>query len=237
MAPVGRATAARLLAEGREVIVAQRPASPPDLPKRAAFAPCDVLDRDAVGKAMRGAEQFVVAIGFTYSGVVWREAWPKADRQFRRRVHDNRRADGVDRQSLHVRASDGAAGRDHGACRGWFEARRALSCEIRIGMDAPPAKGEALIAALRAPDFYGPGVGNSFLGDTSIGKLAKGKAAIFIGSPAVLHDYAYVPDVARAADGAFGRPGLGVRQGLACALRADALHAGHPRKSRLRRSA
>jgi nucleoside-diphosphate-sugar epimerase len=52
----------------------------------------------------------------------------------------------------------------------------------------------------------------SFLGDTSIGKLAQRKAAVFVGSPGVLHDYAYVPDVARAAttlltapDSAFGQ--------------------------------
>ncbi|MGH6797711.1 MAG: hypothetical protein ACREDI_04945 [Roseiarcus sp.] len=49
-------------------------------------------------------------------------------------------------------------------------------------------------------------------GDTSIGKLARGKPAVFIGSPDVLHDYAYVPDIARAAttllaapDSAFGK--------------------------------
>ena len=75
--PVGRAVAARLSEDGREFSVAQRRA-PPDLPKGAAFAPCDVLDRDAVAKAARGAEEIVVAIGFDYSGIVWREAWPKA---------------------------------------------------------------------------------------------------------------------------------------------------------------
>ena len=74
------------------------------------------------------------------------------------------------------------------------------------------AAGRARIAALRAPDFYGPGVGLSWLGDTTIGALAKGKAAAFIGSADIPHDYAYVPDVARAAttllgapDSAFGR--------------------------------
>ena len=76
--PVGSATAARLLAEGREVTAAQRRA-PPDLPMGATFTPCDALDRDAVVKAVRHAEQFVVAIGFAYSGVVWHEAWPKAE--------------------------------------------------------------------------------------------------------------------------------------------------------------
>ncbi len=75
--PVGRAIAGRLLAGGREVIVAQR-RQPPDLPKGAAFAPCDALDGDAVVKTVREAEQFVVAIGFPYSGIVWRDAWPRA---------------------------------------------------------------------------------------------------------------------------------------------------------------
>jgi nucleoside-diphosphate-sugar epimerase len=92
---------------------------------------------------------------------------------------------------------------------GWKPAAR--SAATRIWM-AASASGEALVAALRAPDFYGPGVGNSFLGDTSIGKLARAKPAVFIGSPDVLHDYAYTPDVARAAttllaapDSAFGQ--------------------------------
>jgi nucleoside-diphosphate-sugar epimerase len=79
--PVGRAAAARLLSEGREVIVAQRNA-PVDLPKGATFAPADALDRDAVVKAVRGSGQFVVTIGFPYSGVLWRDVWPKAIANF-----------------------------------------------------------------------------------------------------------------------------------------------------------
>jgi hypothetical protein len=43
---------------------------------------CDVLDRDAVGKAVHGARRFVVAIGFSHSGVAWREAWPKTIANF-----------------------------------------------------------------------------------------------------------------------------------------------------------
>ena len=95
------------------------------------------------------------------------------------------------------------------ADNGWKPAAR--SAATRIWMNAAAA-GEARVAALRAPDFYGPGVGQSFLGDSSIGKLARGKPAVFVGSPDVLHDYAYVPDIARAAttllaapDSAFGQ--------------------------------
>jgi nucleoside-diphosphate-sugar epimerase len=207
--PVGRATAARLLAEGREVIVAQRNA-PSDLLKGATFAPADALDREAVVKAVHGSGQFVVAIGFPYSGVLWREVWPKAIANFvvackatgaRMVFMDDLYMYGP--QTTPLVETMGLS--DYGL----KPAARSAATRVWV---AAAAAGEARIAALRAPDFYGPGVGPSFLGDTSIGKLAKGKAAVFVGSPDVLHDYAYVPDIARATmtllaapDSAFGQ--------------------------------
>ena len=77
-----------------------------------------------------------------------------------------------------------------------FEACGARSRDPYLDRHARQGRGPH--NALRAADFYGPGVGNSYLGDTSIGKLAQGKPAVFVGSPDVLHDYAYVPDIARA---------------------------------------
>ena len=194
---------------GREIVVAQRQA-PKDLPKGATFAPCDALDQETVVKAARQAAQFVVAIGFPYSGVVWRDAWPRAMTNFvaaskatgaRMVFIDNLYMYGPQTAPLveTMRLTD----------YGWKPAARAAA--TRIWMEAAAA-GEARVAALRAPDFYGPGVGQSYLGDASIGKLARGKPAVFIGSPDVLHDYAYAPDVARAAvtllnapDSAFGQ--------------------------------
>ena len=207
--PVGSATGARLIAEGREVIVAQR-RPPARLPKGATFAPCDALDRDAVVKAASGAEQIVVAIGFAYSGVVWREAWPKAIANFVAACKTTgARMVFIDNLYMYGPQTTPLVETMPLSDFGWKPAAR--SAATRVWM-AAAAAGEARVAALRAPDFYGPGVGNSFLGDTSIGKLAAGKPAVFIGSPGVLHDYAYVPDVARAAttllsapDSAFGQ--------------------------------
>jgi nucleoside-diphosphate-sugar epimerase len=207
--PTGRATTARLLAEGREIIVAQRN-RPSDLPKEATFAPVDALDRDAVVKAVRGSGQFVVAIGFPYSGSLWRDVWPKAVSNFvaacratgaRMLLIDNLYMYGPQTTPL----IEPMALSDHGL----KPAARAAATRVWL---AAAATGEARVAALRPPDFYGPGVGLSFLGDTSIGKLAQDKPAVFVGSPDVLHDYAYVPDIARAAttlldapDSAFGQ--------------------------------
>jgi nucleoside-diphosphate-sugar epimerase len=207
--PVGRATAARLLSEGRELVVAQRRA-PPDLPKGIAFASCDALDREAVVKAARGAGTIVVAIGFEYSGVVWRDAWPKAMANLVAACKaTGARMVFIDNLYMYGPQTAPLVDTMPLADFGWKPAAR--SAATRIWM-AAAAAGEARVAALRAPDFYGPGVGNSYLGDASIGKLAQDKPAVFIGSPDVLHDYAYVPDIARAAatlldapDSAFGQ--------------------------------
>jgi nucleoside-diphosphate-sugar epimerase len=207
--PVGRATTARLLSEGREVIVAQRNA-PSDLPKGATFAPVDALDRDAVAKAVRGSGQFVVAIGFAYSGVVWRDVWPRVMTNFVAACKmTSARMLLIDNLYMYGPQTTPLVETMLLTAYGWKPAARAAATRLWM---AAVAAGEARVAALRAPDFYGPGVGLSYLGDTSIGKLAQGKPAVFVGSPDVLHDYAYVPDIARAAtrlldapDSAFGQ--------------------------------
>ncbi len=152
----------------------------------------------------------MVAIGFPYSGIVWRDAWPRAMANFVAASKATRaRMVFIDNLYMYGPQTAPLVETMPLADYGWKPAAR--SAATRIWMDAAAA-GEALIAALRAPDFYGPGVGQSYLGDASIGNLARGKPAVFVGSPDVLHDYAYVPDIARAAttllaapDSAFGQ--------------------------------
>ena len=159
---------------------------------------------------MRESEQFVVAIGFPYVGAVWRDAWPRAMANFvAASKATGARMVFIDNLYMYGPQTAPLVETMPLADYGWKPAAR--SAATRIWMDAAAA-GEARVAALRAPDFYGPGVGQSYLGDTSIGKLARGKPAVFVGSPDVLHDYAYVPDIARAAttllaapDSAFGQ--------------------------------
>ncbi len=230
--PSGRATADRLLATGREVVVAQRHA-PAALPQGARFVACDALDRDAVIKTAALGDQIVVAIGFAYRGEVWREVWPTAMQNFvaaceasgaRMVFLDNLYMYGPQTAPLVETMTLTRFGR-----------KPAIRAEAtRIWMEACAA-GRARIAALRAPDFYGPGVTLSYLGDASIGAMAKGKAAVVLGSPDMPHDYAYIPDIGRAAatlldapDAAYGQawhvpcaPTRTTRQILAIA--ADAL--------------
>ena len=194
--PTGRATAERLLAEGREVVIAQRSA-PASLPKGASFVACDALDRDAVLATARQGEQFVVTIGFPYSGEVWREVWPKAIGNFVA-ASEATGARMVFVDNLYMYGPQTAPLVETTPLTSYGRKPTARAAATRVWMEAC-ARGAARVAALRAPDFYGPGVGLSFLGDTAIGAMAKGKAAFFIGSPDIPHDYAYVPDIARAA--------------------------------------
>ncbi len=207
--PTGRATAERLLAEGREVVVAQRRA-PAALPKGATFVACDALDRESVVETARQGEQFVVTIGFEYRGKIWREAWPKAIGNFIAAC-ETTGARMVFIDNLYMYGPQTAPLVETMPLTTYGQKPAARAVATRIWTDAC-AHGRARVAALRAPDFYGPGVGLSYLGETSIGAMAKGKAAFFIGSPDIPHDYAYVPDIGRAVttllaapDDAFGQ--------------------------------
>jgi nucleoside-diphosphate-sugar epimerase len=62
------------------------------------------------------------------------------------------------------------------------------------------------MAALRCPDFYGPDVDVSHIGATGFGRIAKGKPAMLVAPPDTPHDFAYVPDIARAILTLLGAP-------------------------------
>ena len=228
--PVGRATVALLHARGTRVRVAQR-SRPADLPDGVGFTTCDVLDADSVRAAVAGAAQVAVAIGFEYAGAVWSRDWPVAMRN----LLDACAAAGarmVFLDNLYMYGPQTAplvetmALSDHGRKPA---ARAAIT---RMWQD----DGRVRVAALRAPDFYGPGVLLSHIGETGLAAIARGKAAMFVFNPDQPHDYAYVPDIGRAMvslldadDADFGQawhmpcaPSLSTRQILALGAR----HAG-----------
>ena len=190
---VGQATADLLTKAGRSVRIAQR-TRPATLDPKLAFQPCDVLDADSVRKAADGASQIVLAIGFPYLGKVWRRHWPLAmanvlaaaeQAQARIVFVDNLYMYGPQTAPL----TETMAMSDHGA---------KPSARAAITRQWMAASGRVRFAAVRAPDFYGPGVRLSHVGDTGFAAIAKGKPASLIVPPDTPHDFAYVPDFARA---------------------------------------
>jgi nucleoside-diphosphate-sugar epimerase len=79
-----------------------------------------------------------------------------------------------------------------------YGVKPAVRSQITRMWMAASAAGRIRALSLRAPDFYGPGVGQSHLGDIAIGALARDKRAMCVGSPDTPHDFAYVPDIGRA---------------------------------------
>ena len=192
---VGRATTQALAARGTTVIVAQR-SRPSDLPVHAEFRSCDVLDARAVSQAIEGAGQVVVSLGFPYDRRVWRTAWPKAMTN----LLDACAATGarmVFVDNLYMLGPQDEPLREDMALSD-FGAKPAIRSQVtRLWMAAASA-GHVRVAALRPPDFYGPDVPLSHLGTSSFGALAQGKTATLIVPPDTPHDFAYVPDIARA---------------------------------------
>ncbi|MBI1361595.1 MAG: NAD-dependent epimerase/dehydratase family protein [Alphaproteobacteria bacterium] len=194
--PTGEATVERLLARGQRVRVVQR-RRPANLPPAADFQVCDVLNADDVRAAMTGAEQAVITTGFEYSGKVWKQAWPKAMANFIAAAEatgarivqiDNLYMYGPQRRPLTEETPLTTYG-----------VKPAVRAQVtRMWMTAAAA-GRIKWASLRAPDFYGPGVERSHLGDVAFGRIGQGKAAMLVMPPDTPHAVAYVPDIGRAA--------------------------------------
>ena len=191
----GKATAEALLARGEPVQIAQR-SKPGDLPAGATFVACDVLDADSVTRAIVGARQVVLAVGFSYDARVWRSAWPRAiTNVVEACAASDARLVFID--GLYMLGPQDVPLREDMPLSDAGEKPAIRSQVTRIWMAAAQA-GRLRATALRPPDFYGPGVGVSHLGAQAFGPLAKGKAALLLAPPDTPHDFAYVPDIGRA---------------------------------------
>jgi nucleoside-diphosphate-sugar epimerase len=192
---VGRATAAALLARGDSIRIAQR-SRPADLPPGAAWRTCDVLDAGSVRNAIDGADQVVLAVGFTYDRKVWRAVWnPTMTHVIEACAATGARLVFLD--NLYQLGPQTEPRREDMALTTKGAKPAILTAVTKIWTDAAAA-GRVRVAALRCTDFYGPGVPVSHIGSTGLGALAQGKAAMMLAPPDTPHDFAYVPDIARA---------------------------------------
>jgi nucleoside-diphosphate-sugar epimerase len=207
--PVGAATVAQLRARGQQIAVAQRK-RPPGLPQDVGFVSCDVTDRASLRAAALGASQIVLAVGLPYSGPIWRDTWPKImENVVETAAETGARTVFVD--NLYMYGPQTEPLREDMPLSDYPLKPAARAAATRI-WQAASAAGRIRFAAVRGPDFYGPGVSQAILGGTSLGALARGKSAMWINNADLPHDIAYVPDYARAVvslldapDDAFGQ--------------------------------
>ena len=156
---------------------------------------CDVLDPDAVRRAVDGAAQVLLAVSFPYDARQWRTAWPKTMTN----VVEACAAVGarvVFIDNLYQLGPQNEPRREDMPLSTVGNKPAILAEVTRIWM---AASDRVRFAALRCPDFYGPDVIVSHLGASAFGEIAKGKRAQMIAPPDTPHDFAYAPDIARAA--------------------------------------
>ena len=192
---VGRAVTKALLDRGDEVCVAQRK-RPGDLPQNVSFKRCDVSNADDVLKTVEGAQQVVLAIGLPYDRRVWRDVWPTAMTNVVEACASSG-AKLVFVDNLYQLGPQREPRREDMmlTTRG---AKPAILTQVTGIWMAAAAAGRVRVAALRCSDFYGPDVVMSHLGATAFSPLVKGKPAVILTPPDTPHDFAYVPDIARA---------------------------------------
>ncbi|MBG1232861.1 NAD-dependent epimerase/dehydratase family protein [Aestuariivirga litoralis] len=194
--PVGAETAEQLKARDYKVTVAQR-RSPKDLSDGLAFTPCDVLDRASVMSAFKGKDQVVISIGFAYDGKVWMKSWPLAMGNILAAAEaTGARVVFID--NLYMYGPQDKPLTEDMPLTSFGAKPSTRSVITRMWQDAADA-GAVKFAALRAPDFYGPGVSLSHFSNDVFNAIGDGKPAQLVMKPDLPHAFAYVPDIARAA--------------------------------------
>lgn len=193
--PIGRETTRQLLEKGYRVRIVQR-SEPKYLPDGASFSRADAMNPAQLTKAIEGAKTIVFALGLPYDGKVWAKGWPKAmsavlaacERVGARMVYaDSLYLYGPQNQPL----TETLPPVDYGL------KPTARSVATRLWQNAFD-EGRVKTVAVRAPDFFGPGVRTSILGAATLGRLAKGKSAQLLISADHPHDIVHIADFARA---------------------------------------
>ncbi|MDH3227278.1 MAG: NAD-dependent epimerase/dehydratase family protein [Thermoleophilia bacterium] len=191
--PVGRALVDRLVEEGQRVRVATRSGTA-TVPEGVDVVAADISHPADALRACSDASVVYGCVGLDYRE--WPELWPPmmegmlvgaeaADSRFV--FVDNCYMYGPVDEPMHEDLPLTDYGRKPAT-------RSRLTRMWQTAHDA----GRVEAAAVRASDFYGPGVSAAALGDYSVGRMARGKSAQVVGDPDQPHSFTYVPDIARA---------------------------------------
>lgn len=192
---LGREIVTQLLAAGRPVRVIQR-SKPKDLPLGAGFTAADIMDPAAVTAATAGADAIICALGLPYFAELWEKGWPLAMSNLLAACETNR-ARLVFADNLYLYGPQDKPLTEDLPPVDYGRKPKARADVTRL-WQAAHAAGRVKVAAVRSPDFYGPGVVQSVLGVASLAALAQGKTARLLGNADFPHDVAHIADYARA---------------------------------------
>lgn len=189
---VGRETAAELLRRGIEVVSFGR--------SRSSIAGvesivADVLEPDAVRRALVGADVAYLLVGLPYRLGTWRRDWPVV---MRNSIAAARASD------AHLVFLDNVY--SYGRTNGPMTERTPIrptsrKGEVRAGLlrMLDEARAGGLVATVaRSADFYGPGAGTSVFNMMAVGNVVRGKRPVWLFDASKPHSMTYTPDIGRA---------------------------------------
>lgn len=191
--PVGEALVQQLLTDGVETRVATR-SGRASAPADVEIVAADISDPQQAIRACAGADIVYSCVGLSYQG--WPDQWPP----MMAGMLDGAAAAGarfVFMDNCYMYGPVSVPMTEDLPLTNYGTKPATRSRITRMWQEAHEA-GRVEAVSVRASDFYGPGVTQAALGDQSLGRLARGKAAQVVGDPDQPHSFAYVPDIARA---------------------------------------
>ncbi len=192
--PVGGALVERLAGENRPTRVVTRRGTA-DVPAGVEVAAADIAEPGAAERACEGASVVFGCVGLPgYEH--WPELWPPLMNGMLRGAESSG-ATFVFMDNLYMYGPvDGPRTEDMALTN--YGDKPAVRAKITRTWQAAHDAGRVRAAAVRASDFYGPGVTLAALGEVTFGRMSRGKSAQTFGDPDQPHSFTYVPDIARA---------------------------------------
>src|SRR5918994_2174938 len=193
--PVGCWTAQALRAMGERVRAVNRSGARPQLmPDEVEIAKADAADPTQAPSAARGAAVIYQALNPPYHR--WHELFPGLQSSVLAAAQaENARY--VSIENLYMYDPSGPV-TERSPVAPWSKKgvlRQKMAEEVMTHHE----KGELRATALRASDYYGPGVVASAFGEMVFGRLVSGKKPQILGSADLPHSLAYIEDVGNAA--------------------------------------
>jgi nucleoside-diphosphate-sugar epimerase len=168
-----------------------KPVNPTDEPITA-----DLTDGRQVVNAVKGSEIVYLTAGLKYDHRVWEEQWPLIMQNV---------IDACRKHNSKLVFFDNVYG--YGRVNGWMTEETTYNAVSKKGMVRIEIAGMIMEEIrrgtltgmiVRAADFYGPDVKNSFFNMMVLENLKKGKKAQWMISDKIKHSFTYTPDAAKA---------------------------------------
>lgn len=192
---IGRELAKALLSYTNHIRLVSR--TPKKINETDELMQANLVDPKQVDNAVKGSAIAYLVAGLEYKTSVWQEQWPVIMQNVIAACQKHQcKLVFFDNMYMYDKAHMSNMTEDTpvNPC----SKKGAVRAQIAQMLLDAIAQGQITAMIVRAADFYGPGVRNSFVMETVYGNLAKGKKAMWMGRTDVAHTMTYVPDAARA---------------------------------------